>query len=453
MEYEDYEDFVADLRRMLETDQRGEFARLARELHPADLTPVLVQLEPGEVRRLLNMLPADRRADLFGYLPVEFQVQVVQFFSRVELADMFVEMSADERVDLFHQLPEDAQDKLLPALAQVEREDIRRLAAYEEDQTGSVMTSDYATLTPGLTAREAVEQLRRVAPDKETIYQAYVVDDQRRLVGTVSLRDLIVAAPFARIEQFMTRDPIHISADAPVKDAANLIAKYDLIALPVINGGDKLVGIVTYDDAMDVATEEATDDFLKSGGSSGSLGVSIRDASIPRLYRSRVFWLVVLVFGNIFSGAGIAHFEDTIAAHLPLLFFLPLLIASAGNAGSQASTLMVRALATGDVHGRDWGRMLGREFFVAGLLGITMAVAIFGIGAWRGGGDIAVVVAVTMVTVVIVGSLIGMSLPFVLSRLKIDPATSSTPLVTSIADVAGVVIYFSFAAVLLSAGG
>ena len=162
-----------------------------------------------------------------------------------------------------------------------------------------------------------------------------------------------------------------------------------------------------------------------------------------------MFWLVLLVFGNIFSGAGIAHFEDTIASHLALLFFLPLLIASAGNAGSQSATLMVRALATGDVRAQDWSRMLGREILVAGLLGVTMAVAISAIGVWRGGPDIALVVAITMLVVVLIGSLIGMSLPFALSKFRLDPATASGPLVTSIADVAGVLVYFGIASVVL----
>lgn len=428
------------------------FPLVVRQTHPADVAGTLAELEPTDVRRLLTQVPSDARAEIFGYLPPEFQLAIVQLMARRELVALFVEMSADERADLYNALPGEAQESLLPALAQVEREDIRRLAAYEEGTVGSVMTSDYATLTPELTARQAVEQLRRVAPDKETIYQAYVVDELRHLMGTVSLRDLIIAPPHARVEQFMKREPIHCDADEARDEAAKMIAKYDLIALPVTDADARLIGIVTYDDAMDVAEEAATAGFHKAGGSAALVG-SIRDASITSLYRSRVFWLVVLVFGNIFSGAGIAHFEDTIAAHLALLFFLPLLIASAGNAGSQASTLMVRALATGDVQMRDWGRMLGREFLVAGLLGATMAVAISGIGVWRGGPDIAGVVALTMIIVVVVGSLIGMSLPFMMSRLKIDPATASAPLVASIADVTGVVIYFSIAAAVLGAAG
>jgi magnesium transporter len=199
---------------------------------------------------------------------------------------------------------------------------------------------------------------------------------------------------------------------------------------------------------MDVAEQEATEDF-HSIGTVGKLEKSVRDAGVPLLYRKRVLWLVLLVFGNIISGAGIAYFEDTIAAYVALVFFLPLLIGSAGNAGSQAATLMVRALATGDVHTRDWGRMLRRELGVAGLLGLTMAVAVSVLGIFRGGQEIALVVALTMVVVVIIGSMVGVSLPFLLSCFKLDPATASVPLITSIADAAGVIIYFSMASALL----
>jgi magnesium transporter len=427
------------------------FPQLVKQNHYADIAEALAELEPAEVRTLLLQIPAETRAELFGYFDLERQVAIIGHFNRRELTALFFHMSADERVDLFNQLDAETQEKFLPAMAQVEREDIRRLAAYEEGTIGAVITSDYATLTPQLTAREAIERLRRVAPDKETIYQSFVVDETRRLLGTVSLRDLIVAPAHARVEQIMVTDVISARADAPAEEAAKLIARYDLIALPVTDEADKLIGIVTYDDAQDVAEAEATEDFLKAGGASGEVPLSLRNASIRALYRSRVFWLVALVFGNLFSGAGIAYFEATIAEHLALLFFLPLLIASAGNAGSQAATMMVRSMATGDVHLRDWGRLLGREFRVAALLGGTMAAAISGIGWFRAGSDIALVVSVTMLTVVIMGSLIGMSLPFILSRFRFDPAAASGPLVTSIADACGVLIYFSLAVVLLDA--
>ncbi|MGH8588961.1 MAG: magnesium transporter, partial [Gammaproteobacteria bacterium] len=216
----------------------------------------------------------------------------------------------------------------------------------------------------------------------------------------------------------------------------------------IVNGGDKLVGIVTYDDALDVVEAEATEDFHK-GATVGKLDGSVREAALNLLYRKRVFWLVLLVFGNLFSGAGIAYFEDTITAYVGLVFFLPLLVGSAGNAGSQASTLMVRALATGDVMLKDWGRMLGRELVVAAALGLTMAIAVYGVGVMRGGAELALVVALAMLFAVMTGGLIGVSLPFMLSRFKLDPATASAPLVTTIADVTGVVIYFSIASIYL----
>ena len=358
-------------------------------------------------------------------------------------------MSPDERADLFNRLPHDQQETLLPALAQAEREDIRKLASYPEGTAGAVMTSDYATLPPDLTAREALERLRLAAPDKETIYYAYVVDEARRLAGVVSLRDLILAESSARVADIMDTNVIHARAEDSRADVARKIAKYDLIALPIINGGDALVGIGTQDDAMDVVEEEATKDFHKVG-TVGTLDTSLKEASIGLLYRKRIAWLVVLVFFNIFSGAGLSLFQDTIVAHVALVFFLPLLIAGGGNAGAQASTLTVRALATGDVGLADWGQMLLRELLVATGLGVTMAVAVASIGVLRGGPEIALIVAATMVLVVIVGGLIGASLPFLLSRFHFDPASASAPLITSIADVAGVVIYLGIATAVLS---
>lgn len=428
------------------------FRELARDSQPADIAEAVDGLEPETARDLLWSLPPDRCAEVFGYLPVARQVAIAESSERRQLVRLFTAMSADERADLFNQLEDERKEMLLPALAQAEREDVRRLAAYEEGTVGAVMTSEYATLPPDLTVREAIEHLRRVAPDKETIYQAFVLDEGRRLLGTLSLRDLIVAPAWRKVEAIMRREVVSVNALAPRAEAADLVARYDLLALPVVDDHGTLVGIVTYDDAMDVAEAEATEDIQRVGSVTG-IETSLRETGIGELYRKRVFWLVLLVFGNIFSGAGIAYFEETISAHLALLFFLPLLIASAGNAGSQAATLTIRALATGDVQMRDWTLLLGRELLVASLLGLTMALAISAIGWIRAGPEITAVVCLTMVAVVLVGSLVGMLLPFCLSLLKLDPATASTPLVTSIADVAGVVIYFGIAAALLLPGG
>jgi len=418
------------------------------DLHPADIALVVATLDGNDIWRVLSALTPQRRAKVFGYLPPGEQVALAHALNRRNLAEIFLHMSSDERADLYNHLSEEQREAVLPGLAQAERDDIRKLAGYEEGTAGAIMTSDYATLRPEWSVREAIQRLRREAPDKETIYQTYVIDNDRKLVGTVSLRELMVATDGARVVDLMKADVISAQVLDPQEEVAVKIAKYDLIALPILDTTDKLVGIVTYDDAMDVAEEEATEDFHRVG-TVGPLETSVKEARIPLLYRKRVLWLVLLVFGNLFSSAGIAFFEDTITAYVALVFFLPLLIGSGGNAGSQSATLMVRAIAIGDVQLRDWGRMLGRELAVAGLLGITMAVAASAVGMLRGGPEIAFVVASTMMLVVIVGSVIGMSLPFALSQFNLDPATASAPLVTSIADATGVVIYFTVATLVL----
>lgn len=418
------------------------------EDHPADIAAALSEIDPGEAWKLLCALPVTVQANVFGYIEPELQAETIEHMTRPQLTALITEMDADDRADVYNRLSEDQQEMILPALAHVERENIRRLAAYEEGTAGAIMTSDYATLRPELTAKEAIAQLRREAPDKETIYRTYVLKDDRELIGTVRLTDLILAPPSRRIADLMDDDPVYVNADDDQEDVARTVAKYDILAVPVVDAQHHLVGIVTHDDAMDALEEEATEDFLRLGAH-GDIDESVRSAGIFTLYRARIVWLVLLVFGNLLSGFGIAYFEDIIAAHIALIFFLPLLIASGGNAGAQAATLMVRALATGEVRSRDWGRMLGREFLVAAALGVTMALAVSGIGVFRGGPDIAMVVASSMIIIVLVGSLIGMSLPFVLSRLKLDPATASAPLVTSIADATGVVIYFTIATFVL----
>jgi magnesium transporter len=418
------------------------------ETHPADIAAHLSEMDSEDAWPLMKALPLDVQAEVFGYLHPEVQGPLIDRMSRKQVSALITEMDADDRADVFNRLSEEQQEKLMPGLAQVERENIRRLAAYEEGTAGAIMTSDYATLSPDLTARRAIEQLRHEAPDKETIYRAYVVDQQRRLIGTVRLQELILADTNQTIAGIMEEDPLYVLVDEDQEQVARAIARYDILAIPVVDHDHHLVGIVTHDDAIDTLEEEATEDFQKLGAH-GAIGQSVRRAGITMLYRARIGWLVLLVFGNLLSGFGIAYFEDTIAAHLALIFFLPLLIASGGNAGSQASTLMVRAMATGDVRSKDWARLLGREALVSLLLGVSMALAVSGIGFFRGGPEIAAVVAMSMVCIVIVGSLIGMSLPFILSRFNLDPATASAPLVTSIADATGVVIYFSIATVVL----
>jgi magnesium transporter len=416
--------------------------------HPADLAELLEEMAPDAARAALLSLPLSLAADTFGYLDAETQVALARVLARGELAAIVTEMNGDDRADLYNRLTPKQQNALLPGLAQAEREDIRRLASHEEDTAGAIMTSDYATLTAELSVREALAKLRREAPDKETIYRTYVIDADRKLIGSLRLQTLILASPKQLVGDIMERETRAVSVDDDQEEVAQSIAKYDIIALPVVDTDGRLVGIVTHDDAMDVLQAEATEDFQKAAMVT-TMVENVGTASIKLLYQKRVYWLVLLVFGNLLSGAGLAFFEDTIAAYVVLVFFLPVLIASGGNAGSQSSTLMVRAMATGDVEMKDWGRMLVRELSVALALGLTMALAVSAIGVFRGGFELAFVVAASMLIIVMAGSLIGMSMPFLLSRFGLDPATASGPLITSIADIAGVLIYFSIATALL----
>lgn len=417
----------------------------------ADIASLLEHMDDEDALLAIRQIPLEDRAGILGHIRPKSQVALARKMSREELAQLMAAMSHDERADLYKALDPEARDQVLPALAKAERDDLRRLASHPEGTTGAIMTSDYATLLPGLTAPQALDALRRQASDVETVYYAYVVDDAHRLLGVVSLKDILLARSRQTVAEILEADPVVVGVTAEQEEAADLISRYDLLAIPVVDGEGRLVGIVTQDDAMDIAEEEATEDILKAS-TVGDFDGDVRDASIFSLWRARIVWLVLLVFANIFSGAGIAAFEDTIAANISLLFFLPLLIASGGNAGAQSATLMVRALATGDVRPGDWMAMLGREVVIALALGVTMALAVSGIGIWRGGPDIAMVVALAMIVIVLIGALIGVSLPFLFARFERDPAAASGPLVTSITDVLGVLAYFGIAGALLPLG-
>ena len=432
-------------------------ARLAErlaEIRSADIGEVLEELIEEDdalsaALAVLAILSAERAANVLGYLPKESQLEVVGELTDTQVLKLLEEMGSDERADLFNLLGEDRREALLRRMAHQEREDLKRLASYEEGTAGAIMTSDYVAIASGMTVSQAMMRVRQTAPDAETVYQLYVLDSDGHLIGTMSLRQLMVARPGALVDDIMIKDVIKIPVDKAQEEVARIVARYDLLALPVVDADGRMVGIVTHDDAMDVAESEATEDIHK-GMSIGQLEDGVSRVPLWSLYRKRVFWLVLLVFANLFSGAGIAYFEETIAAQVALVFFLPLLIGSGGNAGAQAATLMVRGMATGDVGVKDWSKMLGRELLVAGSLGLTMAIAVAPIGIFRGGEAVAIIVALSMVTIVLFGSLIGMCLPFVLERFKVDPATASAPLVTTLIDATGVLIYFSIATAILA---
>ena len=320
---------------------------------------------------------------------------------------------------------------------------------FEIETSGSLMRTEYVSVTKNLTIEEAIVILRKNVKIKNNIHYMYVVDEYDTLVGVLTIRELLAADSDEKIKNVMVEKVIGIPVQEDQEDVARIFRDTDLVSMPVINDAGQIIGVIHVEDILDVMQLEATEDFHKMASvgtdSPEYAAIGLMDASVSLLYRKRIVWLVVLVFMNVFSGAGIAYFEDIIETNVALVFFLPLLIDSGGNDGSQSATLVIRAMTIGDVKIKDWFKMFTKELSVAALMGVTMAAAVSVMGVVRGGFDVAVVVALTMIVIVIVGSLIGMSLPFVFDKLKLDPATASGPLITSIADIVGVLIYFGLA--------
>lgn len=410
---------------------------------PAELAEVMAET-PGPVRILLfRALPKEAAAEVFAHLEGEARDSLLGDFTDDETRQVLAELDPDDRTQLFSELPGPMVQRLLNFLPPGELAEARMLLGYPEESVGRLMTPDYVMVRPDWTVARALEHIRNREAEFETVNVVYVAARDGTLLDALGLRRLVMSEPDTSIEALVRGPVISLRATDDREEAVRVMARYDLPVLPVVDSAGVLLGIVTSDDVLDVAEAEATEDFHKMAPI-GLMKTSLKEAGVAVLWRARVGWLLVLVFMNIFSGAGIEFFEDTLAATISLAFFLPLLIDSGGNAGSQAATLMVRALATGDVKMRDWLRLLGKEVFVALLLGITMAAGVALIASFRAP-EVLVVVSLTMTCVVLVGSLIGTSLPFLLTRFGFDPATASAPLITSLADIAGVLIYFSIA--------
>jgi magnesium transporter len=417
------------------------------QINDADIAKLLSDLSLSEQVTLVEHLP--NAAYILEFLSLDQQLKIAEHLPKQNLIQVLSQMHSDDQTDLFKYLPYSLQQSIYTELSPEIQQQIQHLAKYPEESAGAIMSSDYVAVSPELNITQAIEQIRKIAKNRETVYLIYVVDPDHKLLGVASLREMILADPNQNITDVMRTDLIMGDVNEDQESIAEKLYYYDFIALPIVDQQQRLVGIVTYDDAMDIATEEATEDFLKSSAVTSSPKMSIKTAPIHYLYKKRVFWLVILVFGSLLSGFGIAHFEDIIAKNIVLVFFLPLLVGSGGNAGSQSATLMVRALATGDVHLKDWLYLIGRESLVGLCLGGTMAIAVSILGYFRGDAMVALVLALSMMGIVLMGCLIGMSLPFILNRLKLDPASASAPLVTSICDATGVIVYLCIASIIL----
>ena len=402
-----------------------------------------------EVVVLFRFLSREQAKKVFQELSHDKQEDIVKGLAQhaSKVADLLNDMEPDDRTAFLGELPGEVAQRLMQLLTPDNREIATRLLGYPEDSIGRLMTPEYVAVKPHFTVEETLAHIRKYGHDSETLNVIYVVDDNWQLIDDIRIREIILASPEQRISDLIDYKFTSLNAFDDQETAVSAFKMYDRVVLPVLDTTGTLLGIVTIDDVFEVAEEEETEDFHKFGAVQDAI-VSPLQASVSFLYKKRVFWLTALVFVNVFSGAIIQNFENVLERTLSLVFFLPLLIDSGGNAGSQSATLMIRALAMGDVEIRDWTKLLGKELLVSLLLGLTMALGVSFVSAFRAP-EIMLVLAVTMTLIVIAGSLIGMLLPFIFTRLKIDPATASAPLITSLADILGVLIYFTVASKLL----
>jgi magnesium transporter len=414
-------------------------------LEPIEIAEVIEELSDQEAVIVFRLLPRELAKDTFQHLEHDRQEQIIEGLAQnvTKLSSLLNDLDPDDRTAFFEELPGQITQRLIQLLTPTERSVATKLLGYPEDSIGRLMTPEYVAVKPQYTVEQALEHIRLYGRDSETLNVVYVVDDDWKLIDDIRIREILLATPSQTIAELMDNRYAALNAFDDQEVAIRVFQDQDRVALPVVDTEGMLLGIITFDDVMDIAEEESTEDFHKFGAFQDAI-VSPLKARVTYLFKKRVFWLTALVFMNIFSGSAIASFEGTIQAHVSLMFFLPLLIASGGNAGAQSATLMIRSLATGEVEIGDWLKLVGKEFMVSFLLGITMALGVSLIAAVRAP-EIILVVSLTMILTVIAGSLIGLLLPFVFTILKRDPATASAPLITSIADITGVLIYFSIA--------
>jgi magnesium transporter len=422
--------------------------KLLAPVAPEELTSVFDRFSPPDQVLIFRCLGREQAADIFSLLEDERQEQLLAALTDQETRDVLAHMSPDDRTFLLEEMPAKVTQKLLSFLNPEDRKESLQLLGYPADSVGRLMSPDFATVKKDMTVGEAMAAIKKQAADSETLNLVYVTDENEKLLDAIRLRQFIAADYSTPVTNLMDGRYTALSAFDPQESAVQVMKQTGYFALPVTDSAGILLGVVTADDVLDVAVEEATEDFHK-GMAIRPLDTNYLKAPLTMLYTRRISWLIILVFMNIFSGAGIAHYEELIESVVALVFFLPLLIDSGGNAGSQAATLVIRSMALGEVRLLDYFKVAWRELRVSFLLGLSMSAAVFFLGWWRSGLEVGMVVSISMTCIVILGSLVGMSLPFILSKLKQDPAAASAPLVTSIADIMGVLIYLGIASSLL----
>jgi magnesium transporter len=452
-----------EIRSLIEARNFGALRELFREWPPADVAEVILDMPEDEQVIIFRVLPHALAADVFEYFDVDSQQKLLHAMAHEQVVGILNEMAPDDRTALLEELPSAAARQLIRLLTPEERRIATALLGYPEDSVGRLMTPDFIAVHEDWTVQQVLDYVREHGRDSETLNFVYVVDDRGKLIDDVRMREFLLRPLTAKVSDIRDQTFGALNVTDSQQDALNVFRKYDRAALPVVDSNGVVVGIVTADDMLDVAEEEATEDIQKFGGME-ALDEPYMRIPLWRMVRKRAGWLVILFLGEMLTATAMANYQEELAKALVLALFLPLIVSSGGNSGSQASTLMIRAMALGEVTLRDWWRVMGREVQAGLSLGVILgAIGVVRVAAWAIIGEqyfhrqpygphwplVAITVGIALVGVVLWGTLSGSMLPFLLRRVGADPATSSAPFVATLVDVTGLIIYFSIALVIM----
>ena len=428
-----------------------EIRKYLNDLNTVEVSELLNQFESSELMMIFRLLSKDRAADVFSYLDTEHQEMIINTMTDVETKNIFDELYFDDIVDIIEEMPSNVVKKILKNTDAKDRHMINQLLKYPDNSAGSIMTTEYVDLKKDMKVSQAIKVIRDTVEEKENIYTCYVISEDRKLEGVVSLKELITSEDDIVIENIMNRNFVSVHTNDDQEMVADIIKKYDLIVLPVVDIENRLLGIITIDDVMDVIDKEATEDFHKMAGIS-PVEESYLKTSAFTMARQRIMWLIVLMISATFTGRIIKSYEDVLQSVVILASFIPMLMDTGGNAGAQSSTIVVRALALGDVTIKDTFKILRKEFFISFIVALVLAAINYLrlITLTKTSLDVALTVSVTLIFVVIISKIIGASLPVIAKVLKLDPAIMAGPLITTILDALTLTIYFKFASIFLS---
>ncbi len=441
---------LKELVELLNTKQYTKLRQYLAELNDADIASLMEELEEEDMLKVFRILPKDLAADVFSYLDVDNQQIIITSMSDKEAANIIDNLMADDAVDLLEEMPANVVKRLLANANPETRRDINHLLRYPEDSAGSIMTVEYVDLKENLTVAQAIERIRRVGVDSETINICYVLDAQRKLLGTVALRYLLLSQGDEIIGDIMHENVIAINTLMDQEEVAGQFKKYDFTAMPVVDNENRLVGIITVDDIVDIMVEETTEDMEKMAAIVPSDKPYMK-TSVWETFQKRIPWLLLLMVSATFTGAIINTFESALSVYASLIAFIPMLMDTGGNAGGQASVTVIRGLSLGEIGYKDVPRVIWKEIRVAVLCGICLAGANFVklMVFDRVGLMVALVVCLTLVAAVLMAMFVGCILPIGAKRIGFDPAVMASPFITTIVDALSLLVYFRFATIIL----